>query len=267
MFDGKMKKYISLFILLCISVTVHAQDITGRKYFAYSDSVFHVGDVFLVENVFFYFDSTVLRPESSWGLDSLKKFLDVHPNICIEIGVHVDSKGNDYYNLKLSEARALNVFLYLASKGIDTTRLTYRGFGEEIRLPETDPLVHPIIHRTEIKITSVTYPPFKCKYYSFDPSFPGGEKELSAFIDRNLNKHLLDSLNVSGKVVVEFTVDTTGELKNIFILRSLSPEADKELLRLISIMPLWIPGGAVYPIKSPVRFILPLIIPYVNMRE
>ena len=159
-----MMKNISFLILLLSIQLCTAQDLTGRKYFSYADSVFHVGEMCVLENVFYYFDSSALRPESSNGLDTVIKFLDAHPNICIEIGVYVDSKGNDYYNLKLSERRARNVFRYLVSKGVDSFRLSYNGYGEGVREPEVDPRVHPINRRTEIKISQTDFPYFTCLY-------------------------------------------------------------------------------------------------------
>jgi outer membrane protein OmpA-like peptidoglycan-associated protein len=48
----------------------------------------------------------------------------------VEIGGHTDNVGSDESNLQLSDSRAKSVVEYLVSKGIDASRLTYKGYGE-----------------------------------------------------------------------------------------------------------------------------------------
>ena len=48
----------------------------------------------------------------------------------IEIMSHTDSRGNDDYNMSLSQQRANSVVNYLVGKGISRSRLTARGYGE-----------------------------------------------------------------------------------------------------------------------------------------
>ncbi len=48
----------------------------------------------------------------------------------VEIMSHTDSRGNDDFNMSLSQQRANSVVNYLVSKGISRSRLTARGFGE-----------------------------------------------------------------------------------------------------------------------------------------
>ena len=51
-------------------------------------------------------------------------------NVSVEIMSHTDSRGNDDYNMSLSQQRANSVVNYLVSKGISRSRLRARGFGE-----------------------------------------------------------------------------------------------------------------------------------------
>ena len=53
----------------------------------------------------------------------------------IELGAHTDMKGNDDYNLRLSERRAKAVVDYLIQHGVAADRLTPKGYGES--LPRT----------------------------------------------------------------------------------------------------------------------------------
>jgi outer membrane protein OmpA-like peptidoglycan-associated protein len=57
--------------------------------------------------------------------------LSGNPDIqLIEIQGHTDNRGNDAYNLDLSDRRAAAVKQYLVDKGIDENRLTSQGYGE-----------------------------------------------------------------------------------------------------------------------------------------
>ena len=67
-------------------------------------------------------------------MDKLVEFLELNNNIAIEIRSHTDSRGNEDYNLKLSDKRAASVVKYLVAHGINSVRLESRGMGE------TDPL-------------------------------------------------------------------------------------------------------------------------------
>ena len=52
------------------------------------------------------------------------------PNLRVEIMSHTDSRGNDDYNMSLSQQRAQSVVNYLVNKGISRDRLVAKGFGE-----------------------------------------------------------------------------------------------------------------------------------------
>jgi protein TonB len=95
------------------------------------------------------------------------------------------------------------------------------------------------------------------------PQFPGGEKELYCFIDRTINKELLQTIDTSGKVLAGFIIDTLGEIKDIKILKPLTDVANKELLRVVALMPRWKPGK-LYDKVVEVKILLPLKIPYEN---
>lgn len=102
----------------------------------------------LVNNVFYAFDSAELTPESTQSLDELVALLSENPNITIELSSHCDYRGNDAYNMRLSQRRAESVVRYLIAAGIKEDRLTPVGYGENQpkvvrkKLTETHPFLH-----------------------------------------------------------------------------------------------------------------------------
>lgn len=119
---------VELYCLTCGEKKVIKQDnitITTEK----NKPQYEVGQVIVLENIFFDFDKSVLLPQSFVELHKLINILEEYPNMKIELSGHTDSKGSDKYNLKLSKERAEAVFNYLVDKGIDAKRLTHKGFG------------------------------------------------------------------------------------------------------------------------------------------
>lgn len=84
---------------------------------------------FVLNNIFFDTGKYELRPESYNELNKLFNFLTEN-NVSIEIGGHTDDVGNDNDNLVLSENRANSVRQYLIDKGIESSRISHRGYGE-----------------------------------------------------------------------------------------------------------------------------------------
>lgn len=80
--------------------------------------------------VFFDFDKTELKKESTPDLRRAAAFLKANPTLSIEIAGHTDSVGTADYNLKLSQARAESVIKFLASIGVASSRMRARGYGE-----------------------------------------------------------------------------------------------------------------------------------------
>jgi OmpA-OmpF porin, OOP family len=72
-----------------------------------------------------------LQPSSDAALAHVKGYLAAKSYIStLRIEVHTDSMGNDDFNQKLSEKRALEVAKALVAKGVDCKRLVAVGFGE-----------------------------------------------------------------------------------------------------------------------------------------
>ncbi|MDE6552146.1 MAG: energy transducer TonB [Muribaculaceae bacterium] len=74
-------------------------------------------------------------------------------------------------------------------------------------------------------------------------SFPGGEKAMSTYIQKNL-KYPQPSINngIEGVVNVKFIVKTDGALDKLSIVRLVDPDLEAEAMRLVKGMPAWNPA-------------------------
>ncbi|HOZ30304.1 MAG TPA: OmpA family protein [Bacteroidales bacterium] len=97
-----------------------------------------VGSKFKLNRIFFEFNSAELITTSFIELDDLSEILISKPNLRIEIRGHTDNIGTDSYNKSLSIKRAAAVYDYLLSKGIEKSRMKYRGFGNKVPLSDND---------------------------------------------------------------------------------------------------------------------------------
>ncbi|HEY3174447.1 MAG TPA: OmpA family protein [Candidatus Polarisedimenticolia bacterium] len=84
----------------------------------------------ILEGVEFDNDRDTLRPASLTTLDEVASSLKDWPFIRVEIQGHCSEVGTEAHNLELSDRRAAAVRAYLISRGIDSSRLESRGFGE-----------------------------------------------------------------------------------------------------------------------------------------
>jgi outer membrane protein OmpA-like peptidoglycan-associated protein len=87
--------------------------------------------VSLAGDVTFDFNKATIRADARPKLDKLADLIKAQNAGSVAIEGHTDSKGNDAYNQRLSEARATAVRDYLISvRTVDGTKLTIKGVGE-----------------------------------------------------------------------------------------------------------------------------------------
>ena len=88
-----------------------------------------------------------------------------------------------------------------------------------------------------------------------DAEFPGGKP--SDFVSSHFNPDA--AADVEGKIIVRFVVELDGSISNVDVARGLSPEANREAIRVIRSMPRWKPGkNNGKAVRS--RFSLPILI-------
>lgn len=104
--------------------------ITKTKAYKIDFTLPEAGKPVTVDNIFYEFGRYALTKESETALNGLVKMLTDNPHITIEIGAHTDMVGSEEANLQLSEKRAESVVNYLIGAGIESARLSPKGYGE-----------------------------------------------------------------------------------------------------------------------------------------
>jgi outer membrane protein OmpA-like peptidoglycan-associated protein len=90
------------------------------------------------EKVLFGFDRSDLGVSAEGNLDKLVTVLKEYPDTNIEIQGHTDSKGTESYNQGLSQRRADAVASYLRNRGVTSSRVSTRAYGETAPVASND---------------------------------------------------------------------------------------------------------------------------------
>lgn len=73
--------------------------------------------------------------------------------------------------------------------------------------------------------------------------FPGGMDGMTEWLYAHLDyPEEAEKAGIQGRVIIKFVIEADGTVTHPEILRGLSPEVDKEAIRLVSSMPKWTPG-------------------------
>lgn len=84
----------------------------------------------VIPSLTFEFDTARLTPDARQVVDDITLMLQGQSELTVEIIGHTDSRGDETYNQKLSEERAIAVRDRLVGQGIDDSRLSLTGRGE-----------------------------------------------------------------------------------------------------------------------------------------
>ncbi|MCZ8106927.1 MAG: peptidoglycan-associated lipoprotein Pal [Alsobacter sp.] len=90
------------------------------------DFVVNIGD-----RVFFETDSSDLTPQATATLDKQAAWLNQYPRYAITMEGHADERGTREYNFALGARRAQAARDYLASRGVNASRIKTISFGKE----------------------------------------------------------------------------------------------------------------------------------------
>jgi len=90
------------------------------------------------------------------------------------------------------------------------------------------------------------------------PMFPGGEVALLKFIGENTSyPETAKAQNIVGRVIIRFCVTDKGGVSMISVIKGVSPELDKEAVRVVSTLPSFEPGKQ-GGIPVPVWYMVPI---------
>ena len=116
---------------------------------------FEANATIVLKNIFFDVNRYDLQPESQVELDKLVQLMKENPTLEIQINGHTDNVGKPADNLTLSENRAKAVVTYLRGKGIDTKRLSFKGWGDSQPVADNHTEAGRALNRrTELKVIS-----------------------------------------------------------------------------------------------------------------
>lgn len=85
---------------------------------------------FGIKIIYFDLDKSNIREDAALELEKILDVLLENPTIKINIRSHTDSRASFEYNDQLSEKRAQSTMAWLVNNGIETSRLTAKGYGE-----------------------------------------------------------------------------------------------------------------------------------------
>lgn len=119
-----------------------------------------VGKTIEIPNIYYDLAKWDIRPDAAIELDKVVQFMLDNETITIELGSHTDSRGSNTSNQELSQKRAESAVNYIVEHGINTNRITAKGYGESklknrcadgVKCSEKE---HQENRRTEIMIVS-----------------------------------------------------------------------------------------------------------------
>jgi outer membrane protein OmpA-like peptidoglycan-associated protein len=115
-----------------------------------------------LDKIYYDYDKYDIRADAAEELDKVVVLMKDNPGLSVELGSHTDSRGNDAYNLELSQKRAAAAVGYIVLEGVDSTRITAMGYGESqpvnrcrngVVCSEAE---HQKNRRTELRITGIS---------------------------------------------------------------------------------------------------------------
>lgn len=230
----KMKNFYLLVLLLLMTSAVNGQNAKDSLNAEYIDS----------EKID---TKTDLKPEYPGGLTKMHYFIRDHLRYPINaqkegvegrvvIKVIVSKTGNVIkYSINrpvhpLLDQEALRVVKMMPKKGWTPGKINEEPVDMHDIIPITFRLGLDKVQDSKAEVNSL-------------PSYPGGEIAMQSFIMQNLRyPKEAQKKEIQGRVYLQFVVTETGEISNIEVSQSVHPILDSEAIRVVKLMPKWIPA-------------------------
>ncbi len=115
---------------------------------------------------------------------------------------------------------------------------------EEMEIPDMEFEENEGIEVPELDVEPTEVLPFFLHEIQEKPEFPGGEEALARFLNKNVEyPEICKENGITGKVIVRFVVSKTGRVKDVEIAKHADRELEKEVIRVVNLMPKWKPGS------------------------
>ena len=140
------------------------------------------GGGIVLDDIFYALGSAEITSKAEVGLNKVVKLLTENPGISIELSSHTDSRDTDDKNQTLSQARAESAVAYIVSKGVASSRIVAKGYGEKQLINkcadgvECSEEEHQLNRRTEMAVTSVSNT-FEAEHKEYEKSKLEAEME------------------------------------------------------------------------------------------
>lgn len=119
-------------------ISANDKDFQQPKKLDFEMQAIAEGKSFRINNIYFDTDAYNLNPQAQNVLNSFVDFMVLNPTVSVAIHGHTDDVGKNSSNLDLSSKRAQSVHDYLIEIGVDSGRLSFKGFGESKPLVAND---------------------------------------------------------------------------------------------------------------------------------
>lgn len=147
---------------------------------------------------------------------------------------------------KKSKHQPLKKWLFIAaiSLSVGLTAIIQSCDFRKSAEPDTD--VVPQLIETPVETAAVVVDTTTSEIFTIAeqmPAYRGGVEAMTKFISENI-KYPEDarSKSIQGKVFVSFVVEKDGKISNVKVLRGIGRSCDEEAIRVVQMMPDWIPG-------------------------
>jgi outer membrane protein OmpA-like peptidoglycan-associated protein len=90
-----------------------------------------VDDKIELETILFDYNKSDIKPQAAFQLDRLVEIMNKYPKLVVRVESHSDTQGEADYNRSLSQRRAEATVQYVVDQGIDASRISGEGFGED----------------------------------------------------------------------------------------------------------------------------------------
>ena len=93
-------------------------------------------------------------------------------------------------------------------------------------------------YETDVNDTTI----YTTKEVDVKPQFIGGDTALMKWLNKNITYPSLSHASIQGRVICRFVVEKDGLITNIEITKSVHQSLDREVVRLVKLMPKWSPA-------------------------